>query len=628
MTLRRTLIGGGVIVALLTVPAVHLRGDVGAAGAEPAPPIPGRAPMIAEGSGGRVALPGPWTVTSDTSATSALKGWQAGAFRGARVSVPFVPAAKDITGDAGLRNFRGSVAWYRTTFTVPADGRYAIRFESVHHKAQVWLDGHLRMKHTGEYLPFEVRSRLAAGVRHTLVVRADWRGPTAMKRTGWHRTWFNFGGINREVTIRPLGISEIRTPTVTTRLRGGAAVVDITMHVRNYSHDRDVHVEGAIVRGDQRYPLTFPSAIIPHNLTGVFRTQVTIDQPALWSPEAPNLYSLELSVPGEATYQTNIGLRQLSWLGSKMFLNGQRLFLRGASIHEDARGRGDALTGADMDTIVADLKALGANATRAQHPLNPALLERLDAAGIMVWQGIGPVDAPGAWTSVTPALQAQARERVRENFFQAQTHPSVVAWNLANEVAGNGHPGGQAQFIDQMAQELHKRDPGRMVALDLWGQHAPDVPGPMYHNIDAIGATNYLGWYEDTFATPTQLAALIKQRVQLYEKVFAGKVLIISEFGAEGNSHNPTGVPGGFGFQARLIETHLRTYRLLPGLSGALIWNLRDFAVSPAFAGGSISKIVPGIRIVRGLNTKGLMTYGGVPKPAYKVARDLLPQLR
>lgn len=111
--------------------------------------------------------------------------------------VPYVPDATKISGRRGIAVFRGTVAWYRTKIDVPVDGTYAIRFESVNHKAQVFIDGKRVAKHTGEYLPFEVKTFLKAGARHKLVVRADYRGPTAMKRDGWHRLWFNFGGINR-----------------------------------------------------------------------------------------------------------------------------------------------------------------------------------------------------------------------------------------------------------------------------------------------------------------------------------------------------------------------------------------------------------------------------------------------
>ena len=120
-----------------------------------------------------------------------------------------------------MRAFEGSVASFSTAFGLPASGDYAIRFESVNHKAVVWLDGRLVARHTGAYLPFEVRAHLSAG-RHRLVVRADWRDPLRMRDEGWHRTWFNFGGLAREVTIRPLGASELDSPGVVTRVAGRA----------------------------------------------------------------------------------------------------------------------------------------------------------------------------------------------------------------------------------------------------------------------------------------------------------------------------------------------------------------------------------------------------------------------
>src|SRR5918911_586471 len=89
-------------------------------------------------------------------------------------------------GPAGEASFEGAVAWYRTTVNVAAPGDYAIRFESVNHRASVFVDGRLVARHTGAYLPFEARVRLAEGT-HTLRVRADWRSPAEMQASAWHR---------------------------------------------------------------------------------------------------------------------------------------------------------------------------------------------------------------------------------------------------------------------------------------------------------------------------------------------------------------------------------------------------------------------------------------------------------
>jgi hypothetical protein len=590
----------------------------------------GGAPAVRTGPAGRVALDGRWRVTTDPAGTGADRGFHRGRFDGRAVRLPFVPNAGEITGEAGVRSFEGSVAWYRTTLRVPRSGRYAIRFESVNHRAAVWLDGRRVGSHTGTYLPFEVRRDLEAGRDHLLVVRADWRDPAAMKAEGWHRAWFNYGGINREVTIRPLTDAEIPSAWVRTTLPHGpprgtdgraTARLEVRARARNAGRARTLRVTGVLRGGAAPVRFAFPATEVPGGASREVRTSVTIRGAALWSPDDPTLHDLELRVGDRPAWRGRIGLRSLRRDGTTLLLNGKPLRLRGASLHEDVPGRGDGLHPPDEDALVRDLERLGANATRAQHALSPSLMERLDAAGILVWLGVGPVDAPGAWTSRGPRLVERAKERVRRSLAQLQTHPSLLAWNLANEAAGQGHPAGQAPYVDAMARELRERDPGRLVALDIWGSHPPRWDGPMYRNIDAIGWTNYLGWYHSPHAGEAELRELIETHLGQLRGAFPDKVIAITEFGAEGTPRNRRDEPGGYDFQSRMLRTHLRTYARMDDVAGMLVWNLRDFGVAPSFAGGSITRVVPDIKLVPGLNEKGLMSHGGRPKPAAEAVR-------
>ena len=605
--------GAGSPAALLAIP--HERPAAVVVG--------GDTPWIASGPADRAALRRGWTVALDRADAGVSRGWASGRFPGRPVSVPYAPGAGTVTGPAGMRSFRGTIAWYRRDVRVRQSGLYVLRFESVSHHATIWVDGHKAGSHTGAYLPFELRVPLRARAVHHIVVRADWRNPSGFKADGWHRTWFNFGGIDREVTLRRVGPSELTAPTVTTRLRGTTAVVDVGVTVRNTaSKTRPIAVRGELSHGNQRLRFSLGSVWIAPGDARVLRARVGVPRAALWAPGHPSLYDLALvSGAREAGWRTQVGLREISARGGHLTLNGKRLRLRGASLQEDVPGRGDALRPGDQDALVRDLRRLGANATRAQHPLDEALLERLDRAGILVWLGVGPIDSPGDWTSTTPRLARFARARVMTSVHVAQPHPSVLAWNLANEVANNGHDAGQVRYVQRMANELHRDDPGRLVALDVWGAHPPSKAGAIYRDVDAVGVTNYLGWYEDTYATGAQLARTVRSHVDTLRRTFAGKVMVVTEFGAEGNQRNPYRAPGGLGFQARVLRTHLGVYGHTPGLDGELVWSLRDFAVTPAFAGGSINKIVPDIVLVKGINQKGLLTYSGRWKPAAKVVR-------
>jgi beta-galactosidase/beta-glucuronidase len=579
-------------------------------------------PAAHGGPGGRLAVAGPWLRALDPDDAGELAGWAAGHFPGRLVTLPNVANAAKVTGAAGVAAHRGGIAWYRTTLTAPHTGSFALRFESVHHVAQVWLDGQLLGTHTGAYLPFEFTLRLREGVPHRLVIKADYRFPSRQKREGWHRTWFNYGGINREVTLRPLGRSELEAPALRTRLSRGAAIVDASVLVHNRSDwARTLQVRGTLSRRGSGPNLVFSPVRVGGGETRRVSARVEIKYPALWAPGSPSLYALHLAVAGESAWDDQVGLREIRREEGVVLLNGERLRLHGASINEDAEGHGDALTGADMDAIVRELQAVGANATRAQHALSAPLLERLDRAGIMVWQGVGPVDAPGAWTSHTPALAHAARERVRVSVRQEQLHPSVIAWNLVNEIAGNGHDASQVAYVRDMARELHQRDPGRLVAVDLWGPHPPAVPGAIYRDVDAVALTNYVGWYEGGDESRADITARLHDTAAGFTKIFKDKVLIVSEFGAEANGSNASDTPGGYDYQSWLLRRHIATYRANPRLSGMLVWNLRDFGVAPTFAGGSISSVIPGIHIERGLNTKGLFDYAGHPKPAVAAVR-------
>ncbi len=584
-----------------------------------APPLQS---VIFEGPGGRTPLT-QWTLREDPADRGLARGWQRGGFSGATVALPNVVSPAPYTGRAGARNYEGSVAWYRTSFTAAQAELYALSFQSANYRASVWVDGRALGSHHGSYLPFEMRAKLAAGT-HTVVVRVDWRDPAQQAREGFHRTWFNWGGLDGEVDVRPVGETELSQPTIQTTLTGGGgsnlpsaarATVRVSVAVHDYGPSRTLLPEGSLARGGQTIPLRFPALALASGQSGTATATVVVPDPALWSPSSPSLYKLTLNVGEESSYSANVGLRQLTWHGGNLYLNGTQLKLHGASIQEDARGHGDALTPADDATIVNELKAINANAVRSQHALDPALLERLDAAGVLVWQGIGPVEGAGNWYSTTPGLLAEAEQQARTAALAAELHPSIFAWNLVDEVAGNGRDSQEVSYVRDTARWLHAHDPTRMVAVDVWGDHPPTRAGSLYSEVDAVAETDYTGWYDSPHDSPAQLAAQMRSRLAAMQRTFPGKVLVISEFGAESNGLNPSGSPGSYAYQARLLAQHISVYAADPHLTAMLVWVLRDYPLTPTFDGGSIHQVLPHLKLIEGLNQKGLFTYGGQAKP-------------
>src|ERR1700730_7068677 len=165
--------------------ALVLAGTLLASGATAAQAPPTQPPIFA-GPGGRMAL-SRWTLRSDPANRGIANGWARGAFSGRTVNLPNDVEPNAYNGRAGQRNYEGSVAWYRASFTATSAADYALDFQSANFQATVWVDGRALGSHRGSYLPFELRSRLTAG-SHTVVVRIDWRHPAAQAQAGVHRT--------------------------------------------------------------------------------------------------------------------------------------------------------------------------------------------------------------------------------------------------------------------------------------------------------------------------------------------------------------------------------------------------------------------------------------------------------
>ena len=163
--------------------------------------------------------------------------------------------------------------------------------------------------------------RLAAGA-HTLVVRADWRDPAAMKADAWHRTWFNFGGINRPVSIRALGRQRARRAVDRHRLDGTDAVVDVAgrrAQPRRPADDRRARHAGGRCAALRRRSIS-AAARAPR-----VRARVRIARPSLWEPGHPTLRRCASRSPARRASPRASACASCAGRGGRLELNGAAL---------------------------------------------------------------------------------------------------------------------------------------------------------------------------------------------------------------------------------------------------------------------------------------------------------------
>src|SRR4051812_15768421 len=387
----RVLVALAIAVALLTLPA-RLATD--ATPALALAPMPPERTLYTDAPNGMFLLDRGWSTRADPRNQGLRSGWQRpGATAGfAPVAVPNAFNA----GDLSRRSFAGRVQWYRVTFTAPeVEGlaQWRLRFESVNVDARIWLNGVALGRHRGAYLPFELEAsptQLHSG-ENELVVRVDSRGnasdlPPANRPLGW----WNYGGVLREgylPAVRSFDLTDLRVAAGA----GNPAVAAIGATLTNMASAPQPAVVTVRIDGPDGFSTT--KTVDAGALAAAERkpiaTAVEIPNPQLWTPTRPSLYKLTVAVPGGQVTTGHFGVR--AWSAGhdgRIRLNGHPLVLRGASFHEETPARGAALAPADRDTLVRELKAIGANFARQHYPPHPALLEAFDREGIVFWEQI------------------------------------------------------------------------------------------------------------------------------------------------------------------------------------------------------------------------------------------------
>ena len=131
---------------------------------------------------------------------------------------------------------------------------------------------------------------------------------------------------------------------------------------------------------------------IAADATNVFdQTSAPIANPKLWSPEHPNLYSVKTVVldGGKPVddYTSPLGFRWFKFTADQgFFLNGEHYYFKGANVHQDHAGWGDAVADSGFFRDVKLMKDAGFDFIRGSHyPHAPAFAAACDQIGMLFW---------------------------------------------------------------------------------------------------------------------------------------------------------------------------------------------------------------------------------------------------
>ena len=485
--------------------------------------------------------------------------------------------------------YEGTV-WYKHDFdyALPPGRRLFVYFGAANYEARTYLNGEALGMHTGGFTPFsyEITDQVQPQ-DNAIIVKVD----AKRRRDGVptvNTDWWNYGGLTRRVLLVEVPETFIQDYFIQldpedpkqvagwVQLDGPAAqqAVDIRIPEANITQQVTTNAEGR----------------------ATFRFSANLTR---WSPEEPVLYDVEVIAEAD-TVRDAIGFRHLDTRGTEVLLNGEPVYLRGISIHEEAPLRGGrAYSPEDARTLLTWAKELGCNYVRLAHyPHNEYMLREADRMGLMVWAEI-----PVYWTILwsNPDTYALAEQQLTEMITRDKNRASVVIWSVANETPRSD---ARLAFLKNLIDQARALDPTRLLsAATELTYEGPDitVDDPLSEYLDVIGANEYLGWYS---GRPEDIP-----QVRWHSEF--DKPLVISEFGGGAlyGHHGEATTRWTEEYQAMLYRYQLDMLREVEFLRGMSPWILADFR--------SPRRHLPVIQDF--WNRKGLISDQGFRKQAFYV---------
>ncbi|MBO7141302.1 MAG: beta galactosidase jelly roll domain-containing protein [Prevotella sp.] len=502
------------------------------------------------------------------------------------------------TQDERLFFYEGTV-WFKTSFQFKkTDGqRTLLYFGAANYDTHVYLNGQHVMHHVGGFTPFnaDVTEQLKEG-ENVVIVKVDNKRHANNVPTQIF-DWWNYGGITRDVMLVNVPATYIENYKLALSkeiAKKGVRTIDFALNLNAKEAGKQV-------------TLSIPELKVKKLLTtdAEGRISTTFDvkqkQLQLWSPDSPKLYDVELVLDGNIL-RDNIGFRTIETRGKQLLLNGQPIFLRGVSIHEEKPNGGGRANGTeDARTLLSWAKDLGCNYVRLAHyPHNEYMIREAERTGILVWSEI-----PVYWTIAWKNEQtfANAKRQLTDMILRDQNRANIIIWSIANETP---HSAERDQFLGNLAKYARTLDNTRLIsmAMEVTGasNYVNRLQDNMHEYVDVVSFNQYIGWYRDVNDAP-----------KMKWEIPYDKPVIISEFGggAKAGLHGEKNQRWTEEFQENLYIQNLAMLDKIEGLAGTTPWVLKDFR--------SPRRVLDGIQDY--YNRKGLYSDKGEKKKAFYVLK-------
>ncbi len=347
--------------------------------------------------------------------------------------------------DYTFKNMPNPVGSYRRDFTVPAgwSGRdIFIKFNGVEAGFYIWVNGQKIGYSEDSYLPaeFNLTPYLKSGNNVLAVEVYRFTDGSFLECQDFWR----YSGIFRDVFLWSAPKDQIRDFFFKT---------DLDKDYRNATVTLDVDLKSAAQQGQEIHAQIIDAtgkAIADKTVAsknGKNTIAIDVEDPAKWTAETPNLYTLVLELKqGDKVIDlrsAKVGFRKIEISDKGEFLvNGKSVIFRGVNRHDNSHQTGRTVSKAEMEKDVQLMKQFNVNGVRTSHyPNNPYFYDLCDKYGLYMIAEAN-VESHGMGygkesISNFPSWRKAHVERSVNMVQNYKNHPCIIMWSLGNE-AGRG----------------------------------------------------------------------------------------------------------------------------------------------------------------------------------------------
>lgn len=387
----------------------------------------------------------------------------------------------DVPGDWTMRGFSvkpWTAAGYLKTVTIPPDwngARIILRSDGAQSLATFWVNGKLAGTHEGGFTAFEfdVTELCRPGAANTFAAAVQNESTADVLASGTQYASYQFGGLTRKVTLFAVPALRITDVEVSTDVADGArsAAVRIEVSVANAAAAAspvaalDLSVTGPDGRMVLGHALPVPA--LGRGASTRLSFEGSVDAASLWESEHPRLHilALELRAGGRSLEKVvrRVGFREIEVAGTRLFINGRTVKLRGINRHEAHPLRGRSLTPELWRRDAELFRAANMNYIRTSHyPPAEEFLDACDELGLfveceapLVWVQHGANETWKTEDPLDPKYLPYIQRAVAETIAFNRHHPSVILWSLANE-------SGWSPLFAEAERTAREMDPTRL----------------------------------------------------------------------------------------------------------------------------------------------------------------------